>query len=84
NSPKTYGRQKTQGISCLIIPAKLPGITIRPIEKVGQKSTGFCEIHFEEVEVPRENLLGEENRGWYQMLPLLNGEPPVFQLYAWG
>jgi len=84
NSPKTYGRQKTQGISCLIIPAKLSGITIRAIEKVGQKSTGFCEIHFEDVEVPRENLLGEENKGWYQMLPLLNGERTCFPAICLG
>jgi acyl-CoA dehydrogenase len=48
------------------------------MEKVGVKSTGFCEIHFEDVKVPRENLLGEENRGWYQMLPLLNGEHLFF------
>ena len=76
--------KKTQGISCLIIPAKLSGITIRAIEKVGQKSTGFCEIHFEDVEVPMENLLGEENKGWYQMLPLLNGERTCFSAICLG
>ena len=79
NPPK-----KTQGISCLVIPAELPGMTISQIEKVGQKSTGYCEIHFEDVEVPRENLLGEENKGWYQMVPLLNGERTCFSAICLG
>lgn len=79
NPPK-----KTQGISCLMIPSKLQGISINPIEKVGQKSTGFCEIHFDNVEVPRESLLGEENNGWYELIPLLNGERTCFSAICLG
>jgi acyl-CoA dehydrogenase len=76
--------KKAQGISCLIVPSRLPGISINPIEKVGQKSTGFCEIHFDNVEVPRECLLGEENKGWYQLIPLLNGERTCFSAICLG
>jgi len=76
--------KKTQGISCLIVPRSLPGISINPIEKIGQKSTGFCEIHFDNVEVPRECLLGEENKVWYQLIPLLNGERTCFSAICLG
>jgi len=76
--------KKTQGISCLIIPAKQAGISIRPIEKVGGKTTGFDEIHFENVEVPKENLLGQENNGWYQLVPILNGERTCFSAICIG
>jgi acyl-CoA dehydrogenase len=79
NPPK-----KTQGISCLAIPAELPGMTMSPIEKTGQKSTGYCEIHFEDVEVPRECLVGEENKGWYELVPLLNGERTCFSAICLG
>ncbi len=79
NPPK-----KSHGISCLMVPRNSSGISIHPIEKVGQKSTGFCEIHFENVEVSRENLLGEENNGWYQLIPLLNGERTCFSAICLG
>jgi acyl-CoA dehydrogenase len=77
-------QKKSQGISCLMVPRNSSGISINPIEKVGQKSTGFCEIHFENVEVSRENLLGEENNGWYQLIPLLNGERTCFSAICLG
>ncbi len=76
--------KRTQGISCLIIPSRQKGVSIRPIEKVGGKTTGFDEIHFDNVEIPRENLLGEENNGWYQLLPALNGERTCFSAVCIG
>lgn len=79
NPPK-----KTKGISCLIIPTRQAGVSIRPIEKVGGKTTEFDEIHFENVEVPKENILGEENNGWYQLLPVLNGERTCFSAICIG
>ena len=55
---------KHKGISYFILDMKTPGITIRPlINLLG--SAGFNEVFFEDVRVPKENLLGEENRGWY-------------------
>jgi len=54
---------KHQGISYFICPMDLPGITIRPlIEMTGQHL--FNEVFFDEVRIPAENLVGEENRGW--------------------
>ena len=76
--------KKTEGLSCLIIPSGLAGLSIRQIEKTGQKSTGFCEIHFDKVQVPAEFLLGEEGQGWKQMVPLLNGERTCFAAVCIG
>jgi alkylation response protein AidB-like acyl-CoA dehydrogenase len=54
---------KHQGISYFICPMNLPGIEVRPIiEMTGLHM--FNEVFFDEVRVPAENLVGEENRGW--------------------
>jgi 3-oxocholest-4-en-26-oyl-CoA dehydrogenase alpha subunit len=55
---------KHRGISFFLIDMKSPGISIRPlINMAGQH--GFNETFFDNVRVPAENLVGEENRGWY-------------------
>jgi alkylation response protein AidB-like acyl-CoA dehydrogenase len=55
---------KHRGISFFLIDMKSPGISVRPlINMAGQH--GFNETFFDNVRVPKENLVGEENRGWY-------------------
>ncbi len=58
NAPRKQG-----GISFLIVDMKSPGITVRPIRQMTGEAE-FCELFFDEVEVPAENLVGEENAGW--------------------
>src|SRR5579872_710968 len=55
--------KKHEGISFLLIDMHSPGVTVRPIVTIdgGQE---INEVHFENVEVPLENLVGEENAGW--------------------
>jgi alkylation response protein AidB-like acyl-CoA dehydrogenase len=54
---------KHKGISYVLIDMKTPGITVRPlVQMTGDK--GFNEVFFEDVKVPRENLVGELNQGW--------------------
>jgi alkylation response protein AidB-like acyl-CoA dehydrogenase len=54
---------KHKGISYLLIDMKTPGITVRPlIQMTGDP--GFNEVFFEDVRVPRKNLVGEMNQGW--------------------
>ena len=55
------------GISFLLINMKTPGIEVRPIVTLDQPSEGHQEInmvYFENVKVPKENLVGEEGKGW--------------------
>src|SRR5690349_1111496 len=68
NAPK-----KQRGISMLVFPMDTPGITLRPIELI---DGGFevNEVFFEDVRVPAENLIGEENRGWDYAKFLLGNE----------
>jgi len=55
---------KHKGISYLLVDMKSPGISFRPIEELTGRS-GLHETFFDNVAVPKNNLLGEENRGWY-------------------
>jgi alkylation response protein AidB-like acyl-CoA dehydrogenase len=65
--------KKQRGISMLVFPMDSPGVTLRPIELI---DGGFevNEVFFEDVRVPAENLIGEENRGWDYAKFLLGNE----------
>ncbi|KAJ4252785.1 hypothetical protein NW762_010691 [Fusarium torreyae] len=52
------------GISVLIIPLNLPGVTRRRLYNSGVSASGSTFIEFDDVEVPVENLLGQENQGF--------------------
>ena len=54
---------KHHGISYLLIDLRSSGVTVRPITQITGGSE-FCEVFFEDVEVPERNLVGELNRGW--------------------
>jgi len=55
--------KKQEGISFLLIDMRTPGVTVRPIILLeGEHEVN--EVFFENVEVPAENLVGEENKGW--------------------
>ena len=56
------GRQQA-GISFLLIDMKSPGVSVRPI-KLLDGSVEVNEVWFDNVEVPVDNLVGEENKGW--------------------
>jgi len=68
----TEGKPQT-GISFLLIDMKSPGITVRPIVLLdGEPEVN--EVWFDNVEVPVENLIGEENKGWTYAKHLLSHE----------
>ncbi len=54
---------KHQGVSYFICPMDAPGIEIRPLIEMTGGHT-FNEVFFDDVRIPAENLVGEENRGW--------------------
>jgi len=61
------------GISFLLIDMKTPGVTVRPITML-DGGHEVNEVWFEDVAVPLENLVGEENKGWTQAKFLLGHE----------
>jgi len=54
---------KHQGISYLLVDMHSPGVTVRPLVQINGDSE-FNEVFFEDVRVPKKNLVGELNRGW--------------------
>ncbi|MBW1792436.1 MAG: acyl-CoA dehydrogenase family protein, partial [Deltaproteobacteria bacterium] len=65
--------KKQQGISFLLVDLKSPGITIRPTEALTDHEP-FCEVFFDNVRVPKENLVGKINEGWTIAKVLLEHE----------
>jgi alkylation response protein AidB-like acyl-CoA dehydrogenase len=55
---------KHRGITYFIVDMKSPGVTVRPIVNMAFTHE-FNEVFFEDVRIPKQNIIGEENRGWY-------------------
>jgi len=65
--------RKQEGISFLLIDMNSPGITVRPIQTIDGEHE-INEVWFDNVKVPLENLVGEENKGWTYAKYLLSHE----------
>jgi hypothetical protein len=65
--------KKQEGISFLLVDMKTPGITVRPIINL-EMHDEFCEVFFDNVRVPKENLVGQLNKGWDMAKALLGFE----------
>ncbi len=64
---------KHKGITYFILDMKSPGINVRPLINMAG-SHEFNEVFFDNVRVPKENIIGEENRGWYAAMTTLDFE----------
>src|SRR3954468_11607427 len=65
--------KKQRGISLLVFPMDTPGVTLRPIQLI-DGGHEVNEVFFQDVRVPSESLIGEENRGWDYAKFLLGNE----------
>lgn len=65
---KTKPDAGAAGISLIVVDMKTPGITTSKLKKLGWKASDTGEIAFQDVRVPAENLLGEENKGFYYIM----------------
>jgi alkylation response protein AidB-like acyl-CoA dehydrogenase len=61
---------KHKGISYLLVDMHSPGVTVRPLVQM-TGDHGFNEMFFEDVRVPKKNLVGEKNNGWLVALTSL-------------
>jgi alkylation response protein AidB-like acyl-CoA dehydrogenase len=73
--------RRAQGISCLLVDMRNPGITVRPLRQITGEAE-FNEIFFEGVKVPRANLLGDLHQGWQIAVAALQNERGI--LYVVG
>ncbi|MGY4314867.1 alkylation response protein AidB-like acyl-CoA dehydrogenase [Bradyrhizobium sp. JR3.5] len=64
----------SRGISLFIVERNTPGITATKLDKHGWLCSDTAEISFQDVRVPAENLLGEENKGFYGIMETFQNE----------
>ncbi|OBW51570.1 acyl-CoA dehydrogenase [Solibacillus silvestris] len=70
-----------KGVSLLIVESGTPGFKRgKKLDKIGMHSADTGELIFEDVRVPAENLLGEENRGFYYLMEKLQQERLIVAL----
>jgi alkylation response protein AidB-like acyl-CoA dehydrogenase len=58
------GPERYDGLSMILVPNDTPGLTINKVNTIVRKSQGTNELFFDNVRVPKENLLGEVGKGW--------------------
>ena len=66
--------KKTHGITIFLVDPKTEGIEIRKINKLGIRATSSFEVFYTDVRVPRSSILGRQDYGFYDLLPMLNNE----------
>ena len=67
------GEAGARGVSAFLIPADSPGLRIgTPEKKMGQQGAHVCDVHFDEVPVPPENMLGAEGEGFKVAMRVLD------------
>lgn len=64
----------SKSLSIFLVPAKSKGIAITKVPKISFHHCDSVGIFFEDVEIPKENILGNRGNGWYEMLTVLNPE----------
>jgi acyl-CoA dehydrogenase len=76
---KTDPGKGHKGMSCFIIERAWTGVsTSKPLEKLGQHAAQACQVFFENVEVPVENMLGHEGDGFMIGMKVFDkSRPPV-------
>ncbi len=73
-SAKTDPDAGHKGLSLFLVDSKTPGLTIRPMDPMGSRSSLPNEVFFDDVRVPAANLLGKEGGAWPMLMRGLNQE----------
>ena len=72
---------KHRGLTFFLLDMKSPGITVNPIINIAGQHE-FNEVFFDDVRIPRENIVGDLNRGFYIVMSLLDYERTSDTAYA--
>jgi alkylation response protein AidB-like acyl-CoA dehydrogenase len=82
---KTDPDAGSRGISAFVVEADRPGFSVAKLEsKMGMRGSPTGEIRFDEVRIPAENRIGEENRGFQYAMAALDGSRPIVGAQAVG
>ena len=77
-------QKRHQGVTLLWVPARAVGVKITSLPKLGMRSMGSCSVHFDQVFVADELVLGEPGNAWYMLLPTLNNERIMVAAFCMG
>lgn len=72
---------KHAGISLIVLDMHSPGVTAKPIDLISGKSS-FCQVFFDDVRVPKFQLIGEVNKGWPLAKALLGHERKAMSKFS--
>ena len=82
---KTNPEAGSRGISAFVVEADRSGFSVAKLEsKMGMRGSPTGEIRFDDVRIPAENLIGEENRGFQYAMAALDGSRPIVGAQAVG
>lgn len=74
-----------RGMSCFVVERDMPGVKVgKKFDKIGQRASDTAEIVFENVEVPAENMVGPEGRGFYLAMHVFDHSRPGVAAAAVG
>jgi len=79
--------ERYAGVTSFLVDTRSPGYSASPIQKLGYKGSDTCEVVYKDVKVHADDILGGReclNKGWHQMMRLLNGERLVLSACAIG
>ena len=68
------GDAGARGLSMIVVPGDAPGLRRTPLQKMGWWCSDTAQIHFDDVRVPVENLVGDEGAGFKAIMDNFNGE----------
>ena len=71
---KTDKDRKHRGISLIVVEKGTPGLTVNKLDVFGSRLCERGEVVFEDCRVPKENLIGEENKGFYYIMEAFDRE----------
>ncbi|MFQ3283857.1 MAG: acyl-CoA dehydrogenase [Natronomonas sp.] len=83
-TPREAVDHGTDGITLFVVDMDSAGIDVSPIEKHAMNYSKSCEVFFNDVRVPEENILGSLDDGWWALVSMLNPERIGFSAAATG
>jgi acyl-CoA dehydrogenase len=83
-TPLDKAPKRTSGLTLFLVDLPNPAVEVVPIEKHGINYSKTCDVYITDLRIPRENLLGEKDKGWYLILDTLNPERMSFSSAAGG
>lgn len=81
---KTNPEEKARGVSCFFVPTDTPGVTRQPYKDMGTKAARRGSIFLDDVKIPEQYLIGEENQGFYQVMDAFDVIRVLLSMQALG